>query len=32
MTAMMYLALKDLKARDVRIPRPRAHPVFMPTG
>ena len=27
MTAMMYLALEDLKARDVRIPRRRAKPV-----
>jgi len=27
MTAMMYLKLEDLKARDVRIPRARAKPV-----
>jgi DNA polymerase-3 subunit epsilon len=27
MTAMMYLALKDLKTRDVRIPRARAKPI-----
>jgi DNA polymerase III subunit epsilon len=27
MTAMMYLKLEDLKARDVRIPRVRARPV-----
>ncbi|HKN27964.1 MAG TPA: 3'-5' exonuclease [Roseiarcus sp.] len=27
MTAMMYLKLEDLKARDVRIPRMRARPV-----
>lgn len=27
MTAMMYLKLEDLKARDVRIPRARARPV-----
>ena len=27
MTAMMYLTLEDLKARDVRIPRARAKPV-----
>ncbi len=27
MTAMMYLALQDLKARDIRIPRLRARPV-----
>jgi DNA polymerase III subunit epsilon len=27
MTAMMYLTLEDLKARDVRIPRKRAKPV-----
>jgi DNA polymerase III subunit epsilon len=27
MTAMMYLKLEDLKARDVRIPRRRARPV-----
>ncbi len=27
MTAMMYLTLEDLKARDVRIPRSRAKPI-----
>lgn len=27
MTAMMYLKLRDLKARDVRLPRQRARPV-----
>jgi DNA polymerase-3 subunit epsilon len=27
MTAMMYLALKDLKARNIRIPRQRARPI-----
>ncbi len=27
MTAMMYLTLEDLKARDVRIPRARAKPI-----
>jgi len=27
MTAMMYVALADLKARDIRIPRQRARPV-----
>jgi DNA polymerase-3 subunit epsilon len=27
MTAMMYLALTDLKDRNIRIPRPRARPV-----
>ena len=27
MTAMMYLTLEDLKARDIRIPRQRARPV-----
>ena len=27
MTAMMYLTLEDLKARDIRIPRLRARPV-----
>jgi DNA polymerase-3 subunit epsilon len=33
MTAMMYLALRDLKQRGVRIARPLADsPVFMPTG
>lgn len=33
MSAMMYLALRDLKDRGVRIARPRADaPVFLPTG
>jgi DNA polymerase-3 subunit epsilon len=33
MSAMMYLALRDLKERGVRIARPLADaPVFMPTG
>ena len=32
MTAMMYLKLEDLKARDVRIPRTRARPVAMYGG
>jgi DNA polymerase-3 subunit epsilon len=33
MSAMMYIVLRDLKARDVRIARPRADgPVFNPTG
>ena len=27
MTAMMYVALADLKARNIRIPRPRAKPI-----
>ena len=27
MTAMMFLALTDLKDRDIRIPRPRARPI-----
>jgi hypothetical protein len=27
MTAMMYVALADLKARNVRIPRQRAKPI-----
>ena len=27
MTAMIYLTLADMKARDVRIPRSRARPV-----
>jgi hypothetical protein len=32
MTAMMYVALRDLKARGVRIARVRTHSVFDPTG
>jgi DNA polymerase III subunit epsilon len=32
MTAMMYLALRDLKARDIRIPRMRARPVIWHGG
>ncbi len=32
MTAMMYLKLEDLKARDVRIPRARARPLALYGG
>ena len=32
MTAMMYVALRDMKERGVRIARPRSHAVFNPTG
>jgi DNA polymerase-3 subunit epsilon len=33
MTAMMYVALRDMKERDVRIARPRAGgAIFNPTG
>src|SRR4029077_3226471 len=32
MTAMMYVALRDLKERGVRIARVRTHSVFDPTG
>ena len=32
MTAMMYVALRDLKERGVRIPCPRTGAVFNPTG
>jgi len=32
MTAMMYVALRDMKERGVRIPRLRTHDVFNPTG
>ena len=32
MTAMMYVALRDLKARGVRIPRPRSRPSVQPGG
>ena len=32
MTAMMFLQLRDLTARGVRIPRQRSSPVFNPTG
>ena len=32
MTAMMYLTLKDMKARDIRIPRRRAAPVVFYGG
>ena len=32
MTAMMYVALRDMKQRGVRIARPRTRTVFNPTG
>ncbi len=32
MTAMMYVALRDMKQRGIRIPRLRTHAVFDPTG
>jgi len=32
MTAMMYVALRDMKQRGIRIPRVRTHEVFDPTG
>ena len=32
MTAMMYLTLRDLKARDIRIARQRAKPVALGGG
>ncbi len=32
MTAMIYVTLRDLKKRGVRIPRPRAGSVYNPTG
>jgi DNA polymerase III subunit epsilon len=32
MTAMMYVALRDMKQRGIRIPRSRTHTVFDPTG
>jgi hypothetical protein len=32
MTAMMYVALRDIKERGVRIPRSRRHAVFDPIG
>jgi len=33
MTAMMYVALRDMKERDVRIARPRdGGVIFNPTG
>ena len=32
MTAMMYVALRDLKQRGVRIPRPRSRIAFAPFG
>jgi len=32
MTAMMYVRLRDMKERGLRIPRQRTHDVFNPTG
>ena len=32
MTAMMYVALRDMKQRGIRIPRQRTRAVFDPTG
>ena len=32
MTAMMYVALRDMKERGIRIPRLRTYDVFDPTG
>jgi DNA polymerase-3 subunit epsilon len=32
MTAMMYVTLRDMKQRGVRIARPRTRTVFNPTG
>jgi DNA polymerase-3 subunit epsilon len=32
MTAMIYVALRDMKERGIRIPRLRTHAVFDPTG
>ena len=32
MTAMMYVVLRDMKERGIRIPRLRTHTVFDPTG
>jgi len=32
MTAMMYVTLRDMKHRGIRIPRLRTHAVFDPTG
>ena len=32
MTAMMYVVLRDMKQRGIRVPRLRTHAVFDPTG
>jgi DNA polymerase III subunit epsilon len=32
MTAMMYVTLRDMKQRRIRIPRQRTRAVFEPTG